>query len=134
VPANGQIPSYRCANCHWRTRGTPPKQCPVCLTSQFEERQPITKTQVLFVTTVCATYLVVTRIAGNVCDPFALIIEGCREGYLQVCFIGVVLCGILLPGMFWWVVYRRASSYVIAVISCLLWFGFCVYLRQIMDA
>jgi hypothetical protein len=128
--------SYRCANCHWKGGGTAPERCPVCSTCQFEKYQPVYfgQLQFLVLTTACIMYMAITRMTGAVYDPFWMIIAGCREGAPSFCIIGVLVCGILIPGMFCWLMYRTVFSYAISAICLVLWILFCIGMRDLVFA
>ena len=80
-------------------------------------------------TAVCITYVTITRMTGEVYDPIWMIISGFLEGYTSASIFGALVCGILIPGMFCWLWYRHAFSFVVSAVCLILWFVFCVVVR-----
>jgi hypothetical protein len=99
-------------------------------------QQSLTPTAIrpLIVLLSCLAYLLVTRIAGGVYDPFWLMFAGWLEGNPEACVIGAFFGGVLLLGIFSWLIQRSAATYFIAVVSCLLWVAFCLCMREIVFA
>jgi hypothetical protein len=81
-------------------------------------------------TAVCITYVTITRMTGEVYDPIWMIISGFLEGYPSASIFGALVCGILIPGMFCWLWYRHAFSFVVSAVCLIVWFVFCVVMRE----